>query len=125
MNQGRIWCVVSPNVGLPLMLGSVAVTALIVHACVMTHTTWMSNYWQGSAKPKVALENASPPVAANDSKAAFSMMVTPVPATAPNGQASFMITVTPNSVATVDAKASVDDSAKTPSPVPIRSASMK
>ena len=49
MNQGRIWCVVHPTVGLPLFLGSVAATSLIVHACVMTHTTWMSNYWQGSA----------------------------------------------------------------------------
>jgi light-harvesting protein B-800-850 alpha chain len=106
------------------MLGSVAVTALIVHACVMTHTTWMSNYWQGSAKPKVAMENASPPIAAKDSKAAFSMMVTPVPATAPNGQASFMITVTPNSAATIDAKASADDSPTAPSAVPIRSASV-
>jgi len=86
--------VVSPNVGLPLMLGSVAVTALIVHACVLSHTTWFSGYWQGAAKPKVA--EAAP---AADSKSAFSMTVTPVPATSPTSPASFVITVSPNTVA--------------------------
>lgn len=38
MNQGRIWCVVNPTVGLPLFLGSVAVTSLIVHYSVLTHS---------------------------------------------------------------------------------------
>ena len=36
MNQGRIWCVVNPTVGLPLFIGGVAVTSLVVHASVMT-----------------------------------------------------------------------------------------
>jgi light-harvesting protein B-800-850 alpha chain len=31
MNQGRIWCVVNPTVGLPLFLGSVATISLLVH----------------------------------------------------------------------------------------------
>ncbi|NEP82323.1 MAG: light-harvesting protein, partial [Okeania sp. SIO3B3] len=30
MNQGRIWCVVNPTVGLPLFLGGVAAISLIV-----------------------------------------------------------------------------------------------
>jgi light-harvesting protein B-800-850 alpha chain len=119
MNQGRIWCVVSPNVGLPLLLGSVAVTSLIVHASIMSHTTWMSNYWGGS-KARVSMENAAPPVAANDQKtpAAVSMMVTPVPAT-PTAPASFLITVTPNPAATTGD----DKTAQPPAVVPIRSAS--
>jgi light-harvesting protein B-800-850 alpha chain len=54
MNQGRIWCVVNPTVGLPLFLGSVAITSLIVHASILTHTTWMGGYWQGKAA-KVAM----------------------------------------------------------------------
>ncbi|WP_428483178.1 light-harvesting protein [Rhodopila sp.] len=126
MNQGRIWCVVHPTVGLPLLLGSVALTSLAVHTAVMTHTTWMSNYWQGSAKPRLAIQNATPKVAATDSKApaAFSMTVTPVPATAANAQASFVITVAPNVNATVDTKAAVDNIANNPSgTIPIRSAS--
>jgi light-harvesting protein B-800-850 alpha chain len=59
MNQGRIWCVVNPTVGLPLFLGAVAVTSLLVHASILTHTTWMGGYWQGGAK-KTATSMADP-----------------------------------------------------------------
>ncbi len=47
MNQGRIWCVVNPTVGLPLFLGSVALIALIVHYTVLSNVTWFSAYWNG------------------------------------------------------------------------------
>jgi light-harvesting protein B-800-850 alpha chain len=47
MNQGRIWTVVKPTVGLPLFLGTVLVIALLVHYAVLTHTTWFAAYWQG------------------------------------------------------------------------------
>ena len=50
MNQARIWLVVKPTVGLPLFLGSVTLIALLVHFAVLSHTTWFSAYWQGSAK---------------------------------------------------------------------------
>jgi light-harvesting protein B-800-850 alpha chain len=45
MNQGRIWCVVHPTVGLPLLLGAVATIALIVHFAILNHTTWFPEYW--------------------------------------------------------------------------------
>ncbi len=96
MNQGRIWCVVSPTVGLPLFLGAVAVTSLIVHASIMTHTTWMSSYWMGS-KAKVAMDGTAPGQAATAAAkvdGAFSMTLTPVPATGTT-PASFVITVNP------------------------------
>jgi light-harvesting protein B-800-850 alpha chain len=47
MNQGRIWTVVKPTVGLPLLLGSVAVIALLVHYELIAHTTWFAKYWGG------------------------------------------------------------------------------
>jgi light-harvesting protein B-800-850 alpha chain len=47
MNQGRIWCVVNPTVGLPLFLGAVAVIALIVHWAVLANTSWFPAYWGG------------------------------------------------------------------------------
>jgi light-harvesting protein B-800-850 alpha chain len=47
MNQGRIWTVVKPTVGLPLLLGSVTVIALLVHFAILTHTTWFAHYWGG------------------------------------------------------------------------------
>jgi light-harvesting protein B-800-850 alpha chain len=62
MNQGRIWTVVSPSVGLPLLLGSVAITALLVHFALLTHTTWVPGFFEGK-KHVSAIETTSPPVA--------------------------------------------------------------
>ena len=47
MNQGRIWCVVKPTVGLPLFLGSVAGISLIIHFAVLNNTTWFAAFWGG------------------------------------------------------------------------------
>ncbi|ABD09130.1 light-harvesting protein [Rhodopseudomonas palustris] len=47
MNQGRIWTVVKPTVGLPLLLGSVAVMVVLVHFAVLTHTTWVAKFMNG------------------------------------------------------------------------------
>jgi light-harvesting protein B-800-850 alpha chain len=53
MNQARIWLVVKPTVGLPLFLGTVLLISLLIHFAVLTHTTWMSGFFQGSAKAVV------------------------------------------------------------------------
>ena len=55
MNQGRIWTVVSPQIGLPLFISAVAITSLIIHFAVLTHTTWYPGFMQGGQK-KVAIE---------------------------------------------------------------------
>ena len=49
MNQGKIWLVVKPTVGLPLFLGGVTVIALAVHAAVLTNTKWYPAYYSGKA----------------------------------------------------------------------------
>ena len=41
MNQGRIWCVVSPTVGLPLFLGGVSVTSLLIHYLVLQNMNFI------------------------------------------------------------------------------------
>ena len=56
MNQGKIWTVVSPSVGLPLLLGSVTVIALLVHLAILSNTTWYPAYWQGGMKKAAAIE---------------------------------------------------------------------
>jgi light-harvesting protein B-800-850 alpha chain len=61
MNQGRIWTVVKPSVGLPLFLGAVAVTALLVHLAILSNTSWFSAYWNGGAKAKPAAAAAQKP----------------------------------------------------------------
>lgn len=100
MNQGRIWCVVNPTVGLPLFLGSVAITSLIVHHSVLSNTTWFSHYWNGGMKAKAAsVESTSAPLASNAAGVVIS--VAPV-ANAANGETSFVITMAPKAVASVD-----------------------
>jgi light-harvesting protein B-800-850 alpha chain len=47
MNQGRVWTVVKPTVGLPLLLGSVTIIAILVHYALISHTTWFPKYWNG------------------------------------------------------------------------------
>jgi light-harvesting protein B-800-850 alpha chain len=108
MNQGRIWCVVHPTVGLPLLLGSVAATSLIVHASIMTHTTWMDSYWMG-ARARVAQTSSLTPSAkpaAFQAGPGFSLTVAPAPASG-STQAAYVITVTPTKAAPVIQTASV------------------
>lgn len=105
MNQGRIWCVVNPTVGLPLFLGSVAVTSLIVHYSVLSNTTWFGAYWNGHAKAKAAaVETTTQPVAANTSGGpGFVISVAPVAGNTANGETSFVISVAPKAVSTAQA----------------------
>lgn len=46
---------VKPTVGLPLLLGSVAVIVILVHFAVLTHTTWVAKFMNG----KTAMIEAS------------------------------------------------------------------
>jgi light-harvesting protein B-800-850 alpha chain len=115
MNQGRIWCVVSPNVGLPLLLGSVAVTSLIVHACVMSHTTWMSNYWQGSARAKTA--EIEKPAAVATGAPAFTLSIAPVAGAPGKTETSFVVTVAPNPAAPNPLATTTADAASPPSEI--------
>ncbi len=59
MNQGKIWLVVKPTVGLPLFLGTVTLIAILVHTAVLSHTTWFSAYWNGAAG-KAAVTTPAP-----------------------------------------------------------------
>lgn len=56
MTNGKIWTVVPPKIGLPLLIGSVAVTSLIVHYAILSHTTWYPAYWNGGVKHVSSVE---------------------------------------------------------------------
>ena len=62
--QHGIWLVVPPKVGLPLLLGAVAVTALLVHAAILNHTKWFAAYWEGG-KGKSAISSIKESLPAN------------------------------------------------------------
>ncbi len=96
MNQGRIWCVVNPTVGLPLFLGSVAVTSLIVHASVLSNTTWFGSFMSGKTKAKTAevSNTGSTVLGAAGNAQGYVLSVAPVAGKAP-GETSFVVSVTP------------------------------
>jgi light-harvesting protein B-800-850 alpha chain len=77
MNQGRIWCVVNPTVGLPLFLGSVALISFTVHFAVIENTTWVKRFFNGADAHAAAAE--APKQAMNTA------LQTPAKAPAPKG----------------------------------------
>ncbi len=66
MINGRMWLVVKPTVGVPLLIGAVALTSLAIHTAVLTNTTWYPAFYQGgtSIRPNraaaVVLPDAAP-----------------------------------------------------------------
>ncbi len=50
MNEGKIWTVVKPSVGVPLFLGTIVLMVFTVHFAILNNTTWFAAYWQGGAK---------------------------------------------------------------------------
>ena len=57
--QHGLWLVVKPSIGLPLFLGGVAITALLVHAAILSHTTWFGKFLNGE-KVKVSISHVIP-----------------------------------------------------------------
>jgi light-harvesting protein B-800-850 alpha chain len=63
MIYGKMWLVVKPSVGVPLLLGAVAVSSFAVHYALLTHTTWLPKYYEGAAGRVAAPAAAAAPVA--------------------------------------------------------------
>ena len=64
MIYGKIWCVVRPSVGVPLMLTTVALSSFAVHYALLTHTTWLPKYLEGkTASAAMAPAAAAAPMA--------------------------------------------------------------
>ncbi len=57
--QAKIWLYVRPSIGLPHMLGAVALTAVVVHAGILGHTTWFKKFLNGE-KIKVSISHVLP-----------------------------------------------------------------
>ena len=63
MNQGKVWRVVNPSVGVPIFLGAVVGASLVVHGALRIKTDWVGNYWNGgslSMKPKAVATAPAP-----------------------------------------------------------------
>jgi light-harvesting protein B-800-850 alpha chain len=59
MIYGKMWCVVKPSVGIPIFLGAVAVGSFAVHVALVTNTTWVKKYLNGSADAAVVAAPAT------------------------------------------------------------------
>jgi len=66
MIYGKLWLVVKPTVGVPLFLGAVAVASFAVHYMLLTHTTWVPKFLNGSgaAATKAEVTDTTTPTAA-------------------------------------------------------------
>jgi len=77
MNEGKIWTVVKPTVGVPLFLGTVCLMVFTVHFAILNNTTWMAAYWQGSARAPMTA--AAPAVVETAPAAAMPTEAAPAP----------------------------------------------
>ena len=60
MFYGRMWLVVKPSVGIPMGAVGILGVSLLVHACILTNTSWYPAFFNGSAKPRVVSELVVP-----------------------------------------------------------------
>jgi light-harvesting protein B-800-850 alpha chain len=49
MIYGKIWLVVKPTTGIPVFLAGVALSSFAVHTMLVTQTTWVKQFLNGSA----------------------------------------------------------------------------
>ena len=68
MNNAKMWLVVKPSVGVPLLLGGVALGSFLVHVGIVSQSTWYQDYLAGrdmgsSAAMAQAPMNTGPTVA--------------------------------------------------------------
>jgi light-harvesting protein B-800-850 alpha chain len=98
MNQGRIWCVVNPTVGLPLFLGSVAVISFTVHYAVLDNSSWYKDFYNGVSMTKtVSADKLVTPSAAlaKTETPALTFEVVPAAAASADAEASFVVKIKP------------------------------
>ena len=59
MIYGKMWCVVKPSVGIPLFIAAVAVASFSVHLAIVSNTTWVKTFLNGSATAAVTMTETS------------------------------------------------------------------
>jgi light-harvesting protein B-800-850 alpha chain len=65
MIYGKIWCVVKPSVGIPIIIGAVAVASFSVHLALTINTTWVKGFLNGSAGKVAAISTETQPQVAS------------------------------------------------------------
>lgn len=63
MIYGKLWCVVKPTLGIPLIITAVAFGSFNVHLALMNNTTWVKSFLNGNAAKVVSMNTEAPPAA--------------------------------------------------------------
>jgi light-harvesting protein B-800-850 alpha chain len=56
MIYGKLWCVVKPSVGIPIIIGAVAVASFSVHLALTMNTTWVKRFLNGNTAQVAAVQ---------------------------------------------------------------------
>jgi len=54
MNNARMWLVLKPTVGIPVMFAALILASLSIHFSILNNTTWFKAFLQGGAAPAAA-----------------------------------------------------------------------
>ena len=54
MIYGKLWCVVKPSVGIPIIIAAVAFGSFNVHLQLVQNTTWVKAFLNGNASAAIA-----------------------------------------------------------------------
>lgn len=60
MIYGKLWCVVKPSVGIPIIIGAVAIASFSVHLALVSNTTWVKGFLNGGNKAVATAAAESP-----------------------------------------------------------------
>ncbi len=58
MNNGRMWTVLSPNVGIPFFFVALVTASLSIHFSVLTSTDWFDNFFMGKKLADTSAQGA-------------------------------------------------------------------
>lgn len=101
MNNGRIWCVVNPTVGLPLFLGSVALISFTVHFAVLNNTTWVADFFKGKSRTTARADTAPIVPVALRADGNTTVVLNIAPTGNSDATRQVIVTVTPQGTASV------------------------
>jgi light-harvesting protein B-800-850 alpha chain len=71
MNNAKLWLVVKPTVGIPILLSAVAISSFAVHVAVLSKVTWYNDYLTGQELGSGAAAAASLDDATTTAPAAY------------------------------------------------------
>jgi len=63
MIYGKLWTVVKPSVGVPIIIAAVAIASFSVHLALTLNTTWVKKFLNGNAATAAVTQTVATPIA--------------------------------------------------------------